>query len=82
MGESNLGASMSTVFKQAIENIKEFSPRERALVTHCLISSLETEQEQGADEAWGALSKSRLAELESGAVKGVSWEAIKNEIKG
>jgi len=73
---------MSAAFKQAIENIKELSPGERALVAHCLISSLETEQDQGVDVAWGALSERRLSELESGAVNGVSWQDIKNKVKG
>ncbi len=33
------------------------------------------------DDAWGALAKKRFLELESGAVKGVSWDDIKNNIK-
>ena len=73
---------MSAAFKQVIDNIKELSPGERALVAHCLISSLETEQDEGVDEAWVTLSEKRFSELKSGAVKGVSWEEIKNEVKG
>lgn len=73
---------MSVEFKQLIENIKELSPGERALLAHCLISSLESEQDVGVDEAWKALAEKRALELETGAVKGVSWEEIKNEVKG
>lgn len=73
---------MSATFKQLIANIRELSPGERALLAHCLISSLESEQDEGVDEAWIALSEKRYSELESGAVKGVSWEDIKNEVKG
>ncbi len=73
---------MSAAFKQVIENIKELSHGERALVAHCLISSLETEPDQGVDAAWSALSEKRLSELESGAVKGMSWQEIKNKVKG
>ena len=73
---------MSAAFQQTIENIKDLSPKERALVAHCLISSLETTQEQGVDEAWAALSRERLQELKSGAVKGVSWQDIKNDVQG
>lgn len=71
---------MSTKFKQVIENIKELSPGERALVAHCLISSLESDQDQGVDTAWGALSEKRLSELEAGAVNGVSWQDISRSI--
>ena len=73
---------MSAVFKQVIENIKELSPNERALVAHCLISSLESENNEEVDGAWAALVEKRYLELESGSIKGVSWEDIKNEVKG
>ena len=73
---------MSAAFKQVIENIKDLSPDERALVAHCLISSLESRQDEGVDEAWAELSEKRLMELKSGEVKGVSWEDIKNKVKG
>ncbi len=73
---------MSAVFKQVIENIRELSPNERALVAHCLISSLESENDEDVDGVWAALVEKRYLELESGSVKGVSWEDIKNEVKG
>jgi len=73
---------MSAAFKQVIENIKDLSPDERALVAHCLISSLESRQDEGVDEAWAKLSEKRLMELKSGEVKGVSWGDIKNKVKG
>ncbi|MCK4840832.1 MAG: addiction module protein [Methylococcales bacterium] len=69
---------MSAVFKQVIENL---SSDEKALVAHCLISSLEIKHDDSVDEAWGELAKKRLLELESGTVKGVSWGDIKNNIK-
>ncbi len=72
---------MSVVFKQTIENIKELSAAEKALMAHCLISSLESQQDEGVDEAWAHLAEERYLELESGAVKGISWEEIKHEIK-
>ena len=73
---------MSTVFKQVIENIKDLSHGERALIAHCLISSLESDPDEDVDKAWVALSEKRLLELESGVIKGVPWEDIKNEVKG
>ena len=73
---------MSAAFKQVIENIKDLSPDERALVAHCLISSLESRQDEGVDEAWAELSEKRLMELKSGEVKGVFWRDIKNKLKG
>ncbi len=68
---------MSAKFKQVIESIADLTSDERALVAHCLISSLEVKHDDNVDEAWGELAKKRLLELESGAVKGISWVDIK-----
>ena len=73
---------MSSALKQVIENIKALSPDERALIAHCLISSLDSRQDERVDEAWAALSEKRLMELTSGEVKGISWRDIKSEVKG
>jgi len=73
---------MSTKIKQVIDNIKNLTAQERALVAHCLISSLENKQDEGVDEEWAKLAEKRYLELESGAVQGISWNDIKKEIKG
>lgn len=67
--------------KQIIESTKRLSPKERALVAHCLISSLETKQDEDVDHAWAELAEKRYAELVSGKVEPVSWEDIKKEVK-
>ena len=68
--------------KQVIEKSKQLNPKERALVAHCLISSLETKQDEGVDQAWADLAEKRYEELISGKVEPVSWEDIKKDIKG
>lgn len=71
---------MSAVFNQVIQNISELSSDEKALVAHCLISSLESKHDDNVDQAWDELVQKRLIELESGVVKGVSWDNIKKEV--
>jgi putative addiction module component (TIGR02574 family) len=73
--------NMTARIKQVIESIKKLSADEKALVAHCLISSLETRQDENVEEAWADLAEKRYAELVSGSVKPVSWEEMKNEIK-
>ena len=73
---------MATKIKKVIEDIKKLSSDERALIAHCLISSLETIQEEGVEEAWADLAERRYAELVSGDVEPVSWEEVKKEVKG
>ena len=68
--------------KQAIDKTKDLSLRERALVAHCLIASLETRQDEGVDQAWAELAEKRYEELVSGKVEPVSWEDIKKDVKG
>jgi len=68
--------------KQVIEKTKYMSPKERALIAHCLISSLETKQDEGADQAWADLAEKRYEELISGNVAPVTWEEIKKDVKG
>ena len=45
---------MSAKFKQTIENIGDLTSDERALIAHCLISSLEIKHDDSVDEAWGS----------------------------
>ncbi len=71
---------MSAVFNQVIQNIEELSSDERALVAHCLISSLESKHDDNVDEAWGELAQKRFLELKSGSIKSTSWDKIKKEV--
>ena len=72
---------MSATVKQVIEDVKDLTAREKALVAHCLISSLETKQDDGVDQLWVDLAEKRYEELISGQVKPTSWENIKKKVK-
>lgn len=72
---------MSAKLKQVIESIGELSSNERALIAHCLISSLENAPEDGVDDAWAELAESRYAELQSGVAEGATWQEIKSAAK-
>ncbi|MBF0219973.1 MAG: addiction module protein [Gammaproteobacteria bacterium] len=72
----------SVAYKQVIENINNLSSEERALVAHCLITSLETPaNEDNVEQDWTLVAEKRYQELESGKVNGVSWDEIKKEIQ-
>ena len=73
---------MSANIKRFIEESKHLNAHERALVAHCLISSLETRQDEGVDFAWAELAEKRYTELVSGKVEPVSWEDIKKDVNG
>ncbi|MFH0725416.1 MAG: addiction module protein [Pseudomonadota bacterium] len=72
---------MANKMKQLLENIKDMSLQERALLAHCLISSLDQTQDDEVDDAWAVIAEKRFAQIESGEVGVLSWEQIKKEIK-
>ncbi len=78
----NTTVNKSNNVRGFIEKIKCFSSGERALIAHCLISSLDTRQDEGVDQAWGELAEQRYDEIISGKVTPVSWDDIKKEVKG
>ena len=68
--------------RQAIETTKSLNSNDKALLAHCLISSLESTQDEHIDNAWAELSEKRYDELVSGTVEAVSWESIKRSVRG
>lgn len=72
---------MTTNVKQVLENALTLSAEDKAKVAHCLISSLDTQQDEGVDAAWAQLAKERFEEIKSGKVKTLSWQQIKANVK-
>jgi len=73
---------MAVSVQQVIEDVKYLSAQDRALVAHCLITSLEALQEDAVEQAWADLADRRYTELISGTVKPVKWEDIKKQVIG
>lgn len=67
--------------RQIIEGAKYLNAKEKAMVAHCMISLLETRQDEGVDQDWAELANKRFGELVSGEVESVSWEDIKKKVK-
>ncbi|CAB1077841.1 hypothetical protein D1AOALGA4SA_5619 [Olavius algarvensis Delta 1 endosymbiont] len=57
------------------------SPAERAMLAHCLISSLDQPKDRNVDAEWIKLAQKRLADIKKGSVKTVSWESIKQKVR-
>lgn len=67
--------------QQAIESTRCLNAKEKAILAHCLISSLETKQDEGVEQAWGELAEKRFSDLITGKVEPVSWNDLKKEIQ-
>ncbi len=72
---------MSITVSKILEDVKLLSAKERAFIARCLISSLETTEDENIDNRWAALAKERFEEIKSGSVQTVSWDKIKNDIR-
>ncbi len=73
---------MSEKVRQVIEDVKKLFAKEKALVAHCLISSLDVIQDKHVDSEWADLAEARYKEIISGKTKTRSWDEIKKEVKG
>ena len=67
--------------KEILKSAKRLTNKEKAMLAHCLISSLDSTQEEDVEEAWVKLAEKRFEELKSGKIDGVSWNQLKNEIR-
>ena len=54
---------------------------ERALLAHCLITSIDDQPEQAVEQEWVKLAQKRLSELASGSVLPVSWNELKQKVR-
>lgn len=72
---------MSDALKVMLENIGLLSTKEKALAAHCLLASMDTKVDSDVESEWLRLAEARTAELESGAVKAISWEEIEKDLK-
>ena len=59
----NLVDERTMKIQQVIENAKSLSFNDRALVAHCLISSLETKQDECVEQEWIELAKEGIKSL-------------------
>lgn len=51
---------MSITASQVIEDVKSLSAKERAFLARCLISSLDTTQEESVDDEWARIGTKKI----------------------
>jgi putative addiction module component (TIGR02574 family) len=72
---------MGVTVSQVIEDVKLLSAKERAFIARCLLSSLDTVNEESVDDEWAELAKKRYQELKGDLTKSTSWDQIKKEVR-
>ena len=73
---------MTAKMNQVMSELETLSASEKGLIAQYLIASLDGKEDENSTQQWGKLAKNRYDSLESGEVKAVSWENIKQNILG
>ena len=56
-------------------------PAARAALADTLLESLDTEVDEGAEEAWRSEILLRARQLDCGAVQAISWEEVSRQLR-
>ena len=72
---------MASEVARVLNEALALTPAQRALIAHSLISSIDVQPEQGAEDAWLELANKRLAVLDSGKVEPVTWASMKERLR-
>ena len=54
----------------------------RAALADSLIDSLDTEVDEGAEEAWRTEVNRRVRDLDSGVVQTIAWDDVRRQLRG
>ena len=71
---------MAASAKELYERAMSLNDEERAELVGMLLESLEIQDDEGVEAAWLEEIERRVAELDSGAVKAVSWTEVRSKI--
>jgi putative addiction module component (TIGR02574 family) len=71
---------MQSPVDELFNRAADLPEEDRAALAGLLIESLDTEIDEGVEEAWQAEVQQRLSELDSGSVKTVPWESVRARI--
>lgn len=71
---------MAASAKELYERAMSLNDEERAELVGMLLESLEIQDDEGVEAAWLEEIERRVAELDSGAVKTVSWTEVRSKI--
>lgn len=68
---------MTRSARELFDEAMRLDPAERATLLRLLIDTLDSESEEGVEDAWHAEVKRRIMDLDSGAVEAIPWEELR-----
>ncbi len=71
---------IKTEADRILSNALRQTDTERARIAEALIASLDTPTDEDIDRAWQIEIENRLRDLDSGAVKCIPWEEVRDRL--
>ena len=71
---------MSVTVEELPRQALQLEPRARAELAALILESVPTESAEEVDAAWEAEIRRRVQELESGSVKTIPWEEVREKL--
>ena len=68
---------MAKSARELFEEAMRLDPEERATLMRLLIETLDSDAEEGVEDAWRVEIERRMAELDSGSVETIPWEELR-----
>ena len=72
---------MNAQSQQLLQSALGLPENERAEIAASLIHSLDSEADEGVDEAWATEVQRRIEEIDNGQVKLVPWDDLMREMR-
>ncbi len=72
---------MSPRTQRVLREALQLPPKARADIAGTLLRSLDAKEEQGVDEAWATEVTRRIADVDAGRVKLVSWQRARGRLR-
>ena len=71
---------MARSARELFEEAMRLDPEERATLMRLLIETLDSDAEEGVEDAWRVEIERRMAELDSGGVEMIPWEELRAQL--
>jgi putative addiction module component (TIGR02574 family) len=71
---------MGSLAREFFEAAVQLDPLERVALIEMLVESLDPDPEDGAEASWLREIDRRIAELDTGGVKSVSWKDLRERL--
>ena len=72
---------MTAKAARLLQDALQLPPKARADIAGTLIESLDSEAQEGVDEAWAREIARRIRDVESGKVKLVPWGEVRSRLR-